>query len=516
MVFPTSSLTRTFRIVAQQFSLSCGGLESGESESVFHAEATLLDELVAYVPACVTLTPIVHGPQTATVTGESGSPTWTDALGRVKVRFHWDRHSSGDTNSSCWVRVSQSSASAGWGAMALPHVGDEVVVSFLEGDPDRPLVTGRVYNATHMPPLSLPGTESRSILRDRAGNELLFDATSGAERISIHCPNQGTLQQLDPSGIRTSTRGDVSVRAAGSVSSCTGGDQTSWNVGNLIQVTRGVSASAKMGVSASVTLGTDISAFAGLKIGFSAGVHIDCSANSKFSVSKDHSWKYSGGSAYTRSKDDIVVDSESDLYLTGGSKDEALIRCTKSELVLSFHKSNGERDVSKIDAWAAKVGVGAAAFIGACSAGVGTWYEFDETQRALDREEGGCEQTESAFDEVFGHMAQDATLLSGLALGVGAAAWAGKPKGKPPLPDHGTAAPSGLQIKDNYTKLWANGNDGNTFLELQKPGVVKLNAKKHLRVESENELVLSGKKGVTVRDKIEFKKGIKHRNLKVD
>ena len=108
-------------------------------------------------PARTTVKPFVHGPQTAIVVGKAGEEIWTDKYGRVKLQFHWDREGKSDENSSCWIRVSQAWAGKNWGSMHIPRIGQEVVVSFLEGDPDRPLVTGRVYNADMMPPYGLAG-----------------------------------------------------------------------------------------------------------------------------------------------------------------------------------------------------------------------------------------------------------------------------------------------------------------------------------------------------------------------
>jgi type VI secretion system secreted protein VgrG len=136
--------------------------------------------------------PLVHGPQTAKVVGKGGKEIWTDEFGRVKVQFHWDREGKSDENSSCWVRVSQVMAGAGWGAMHVPRIGQEVVVSFLEGDPDRPLITGRVYNGTNKPPFGLPGKgmvsgmKSDSTPGGGGNNEISLDDTKGTELINIH------------------------------------------------------------------------------------------------------------------------------------------------------------------------------------------------------------------------------------------------------------------------------------------------------------------------------------------
>ena len=112
--------------------------------------------------------PRVEGPQTAIVVGEDGEEISTDKYGRVKVQFHWDREGKNDENSSCWVRVAQVWAGQGWGAMHIPRIGQEVIVEFLEGDPDRPIIIGRVYNADNMPPYALPDNKTQSGIKRRS------------------------------------------------------------------------------------------------------------------------------------------------------------------------------------------------------------------------------------------------------------------------------------------------------------------------------------------------------------
>jgi len=102
------------------------------------------------------------------------------------VQFHWDRYGKHDDKSSCWIRVSQSWAGSGWGGVHLPHVGHEVVVSFLEGDPDRPLITGRVYNGENRKTMSMPDNKTQSGLKDHSGNEILMEGKGGSEDIRIN------------------------------------------------------------------------------------------------------------------------------------------------------------------------------------------------------------------------------------------------------------------------------------------------------------------------------------------
>lgn len=136
--------------------------------------------------------PFVRGVETAVVTGPKGEEIHTDKMGRIAVQFHWDRLGKKDEKSSCWVRVAQSVAGNGWGAFVCPRVGQEVVVSFVNGSPDRPLVTGVVYNSMNAVPYSLPDEKTKTVFRTRStpsgseGNEFTFDDKKGGESILLH------------------------------------------------------------------------------------------------------------------------------------------------------------------------------------------------------------------------------------------------------------------------------------------------------------------------------------------
>jgi type VI secretion system secreted protein VgrG len=132
--------------------------------------------------------PTVQGPQTATVVGPAGENIHTDQYGRVRVLFHWDRRGKRDEHASCWIRVSQVSAGSRWGSLAIPHVGQEVMVDFLEGDPDRPIVTGHVHNGDNMPPLNLPRDKDKTIMRDHGDNKLIMHGKAGYQWMSMVSP----------------------------------------------------------------------------------------------------------------------------------------------------------------------------------------------------------------------------------------------------------------------------------------------------------------------------------------
>ncbi|HUS04977.1 MAG TPA: type VI secretion system tip protein VgrG [Bryobacteraceae bacterium] len=147
-----------------------------------------------YRPARLTPQPVVQGPQTAVVVGPAGEEIWTDKFSRVKVQFHWDRQGKNNDQSSCWIRVAQASAGSKWGAIFIPRIGHEVIVDFLEGDPDQPIIIGSVYNNAQMPPYELPANQTQSGYKSRSSkngasanfNELRYEDKKGSEDIYFH------------------------------------------------------------------------------------------------------------------------------------------------------------------------------------------------------------------------------------------------------------------------------------------------------------------------------------------
>jgi type VI secretion system secreted protein VgrG len=155
---------------------------------------TCIPDSVSYRPPRRTPRPIVYGPQTAVVVGPKGEEIYTDKYGRVKVQFFWDRQGKKDENSSCWIRVAELWAGKNWGMVFHPRIGQEVMVEFLEGDPDRPIITGRVYNAEQMPPYALPANQTQSGVKSRSSkgggaddfNELRFEDKKDSEEVYFH------------------------------------------------------------------------------------------------------------------------------------------------------------------------------------------------------------------------------------------------------------------------------------------------------------------------------------------
>ncbi len=187
----TEYLVTSVQIVAESDAFGSSALPQARGDSM-SSSFTVIPAKQQYRPPRVTPLPFVRGPQTAIVVGPSGEEIHTDEQGRVKVMFHWDRASMADETSSCWIRVSQEFAGKKWGAMQIPRVGHEVIVSFLEGDPDRPIITGRVYNGDNKPPY--PPTQFGTVTTWKTNsskggggfNELRFEDKKGEEQVFLH------------------------------------------------------------------------------------------------------------------------------------------------------------------------------------------------------------------------------------------------------------------------------------------------------------------------------------------
>ncbi|HXZ03005.1 MAG TPA: type VI secretion system tip protein TssI/VgrG [Stellaceae bacterium] len=157
----------------------------------------------SFRPPRLTPKPRIYGTQTAIVTGKAGEEIWTDKYGRIKVQFHWDQLGRNDENSSCWIRVAQSWAGKNWGAIYLPRIGQEVVVSFLEGDPDRPLITGSVYNGQQPVPYTLPDEQTKSTLKSNSSkggngfNEIRLEDKAGSEELYVHAQKDMKIDVLN-------------------------------------------------------------------------------------------------------------------------------------------------------------------------------------------------------------------------------------------------------------------------------------------------------------------------------
>ena len=174
------------RTVASQPNQSGASQSSGD---IYRNDFECVPEKTIYRPSALRAKPLISGVQTAIVTGEAGDEILVDKYGRVKVQFHWDREGKNDSKSSCWIRVAQNWAGNKWGAFFFPRVGQEVLVDFINGDPDQPIISGAIYNADLMPPYTLPDKKTQSGIKSHSTkqgaadnfNELRFEDEKGKE-----------------------------------------------------------------------------------------------------------------------------------------------------------------------------------------------------------------------------------------------------------------------------------------------------------------------------------------------
>lgn len=199
---PSETLNREWQVVSSVL--------AGEQPQALHGsggQGTTLDNHFEVIPADRTWRvppqpkPSVDGPQSAIVTGPLGEEIFCDEHGRVRIRFHWDRYCPGNEDSSCWVRVSQAWAGTGFGNLAIPRVGQEVIVDFLNGDPDQPIIMGRTYHQDNRSPRSLPRTKTQMTIRSKTYkgsgfNELRFEDATGKEELYMHAQKDMTTEVL--------------------------------------------------------------------------------------------------------------------------------------------------------------------------------------------------------------------------------------------------------------------------------------------------------------------------------
>jgi type VI secretion system secreted protein VgrG len=261
-----------------------GGLAPvDERRKAYRSRFTCVRAEVPFRPERRTPRPVIPGPQTAVVVGPSGEEIHTDAHGRIKVQFHWDRDGRRDDRSSCWIRVSQAWAGPGWGALYLPRIGQEVVIEFLDGDPDRPLVTGAVYNGMNPPPLPLPDEKTKSTLRSASSpgsggsNELRFEDAAGQEEIYLHAQKDLRIEVENDKAQRVGgnerltvekdrsreVRGNQTLEVAKDDSARIGGDQ-------LLQV--GLDRTTTVGGNDTESIGGDQSVDVGRTLSVSVGM----------------------------------------------------------------------------------------------------------------------------------------------------------------------------------------------------------------------------------------------------
>lgn len=275
----------------------------GDGAGDYANRFSLQTNTTVYRAPLVTSRGQVRGPQTAIVVGPSGNEVYTDAMGRIKLRFHWDRKVPGrstntqDDKASCWVRVMQAWAGNGYGTLFIPRVGMEVMVDFLEGNPDRPIVVGCVYNGLNAPPLNLPAEATRSTIKTLSSkggggfNELRFEDKKGEEEIFLHAQKDLQLRagnnrsesiavdaNLTIGKNRVEAIGENADLQVGKQQAVSVGTNRAITVGQDDYLTAGANQHTDVGANMAITTGANFDITAGANCALSAGVNIDVKA----------------------------------------------------------------------------------------------------------------------------------------------------------------------------------------------------------------------------------------------
>ena len=286
--FPRTAENDEYVILSVDYSFAYNQkrVARGDLPLDYLATLTVAPKAIPYKPERRTPWPVMKGPQTAVVVGPAGAEIYTDKYSRVKVQFFWDRQGGKDENSTCYIRVSSAWAGAGWGFIQIPRIGQEVIVDFLDGNPDRPIITGRVYNAEQMPPYGLPGSATQSGWKSNSSpggggwNELRFEDKAGSEEVYFQAEKDHNelVKNNETRTIGNDFAEDVGHDAQQSI----GHDRTE-SVGNDKSVSVGNNRTVSIGVNDDETVGSNRS----LSVG--ADETISVGANSTETIGSNHS-----------------------------------------------------------------------------------------------------------------------------------------------------------------------------------------------------------------------------------
>lgn len=253
--------------------------ESFDPSAIYSCQFSAISSNIPYRPRPTTKKPRMTGPQTAMVVGPAGEEIWTDKYSRIKVLFHWDRYAQGDENSSCWIRVAQTWAGKSWGHIQIPRIGQEVLVDFLAGDPDRPIVIGSVYNGSAMPPYNLPANATQSGIKSRSSkggnganfNEIRFEDKKGSEEVYFHAEkDQNTVVENN----RGQSIGNDHQESIGNNKAVEVGNNHTESIGNNMSVDVGNNHSESIGNNTDLTVGNNHSESVGSNMTIKVGKNL--------------------------------------------------------------------------------------------------------------------------------------------------------------------------------------------------------------------------------------------------
>ena len=271
--YPREDQNREYLAVSANYEMISDVHATGATSDAqdFNCWFRAIDSKTQFRTPRTTPKPVIQGPQTAVVTGPSGEEIYPDKYGRIKVQFHWDRYGKKDENSSCWIRLAHLWAGKGWGGQHIPRIGQEVMVEFLEGDPDQPIITGRVYNADNMPPYELPGNKTQSGIKSRSTkgggndnfNEIRFEDKKGEEEVYIQAEKNHT--QLTKNDRSEDVGHDRSLHVGNDKSETIDHDKTinvtndhSESIGKNKTLSVGVDHKESVGKNMTITVGSNL------------------------------------------------------------------------------------------------------------------------------------------------------------------------------------------------------------------------------------------------------------------
>jgi type VI secretion system secreted protein VgrG len=326
---PRKEFNREYIITAASHSIVGNQYASGGDGTYGAAvEVEAIDSKAPFRPVRTTPKPLIQGTQTAVIVGASGSEIDTDKYGRVKVQFPWDRVGKNDENSSCWVRVAQMWAGKNWGAIHIPRVGQEVLVSFMEGDPDRPIVTGRVYNAELMPPYALPDnmTQSGVVSRSTKGgttdncNAIRFEDKSGSEELLLHAEKDFKVEVEHDESVSVGNDATVEIKhdrksKVDNDETCTVGKDHATSIGNNEKRDVTKDRTTSVGANEKLTVGSNQTTDVSSKYSLTAGDEIVLQVGAaKLVMKADGTVQLNGV--------DVKIEGSMSLKQTGGMKIE--------------------------------------------------------------------------------------------------------------------------------------------------------------------------------------------------
>ena len=235
--------------------------QAGKGAASYSCSFTCIRKKIPYRPLLTIPRPTIPGPQTAVVVGPTGEEIYTDQLGRVKVQFHWDRLGKKNQSSSCWVRVGQPWAGKGFGMIQIPRIGEEVVVLFLDGNPDRPIIISRVYNAQNMPPWALPASATQSGILTRSSkgatsanaNAIRFEDKKGQEEVWLHAEKD---QRIEVEHDESHSVGNDRSKTIGHDETVQVVNDRTETVGNNETITIGANRTEQVGENETISIGS--------------------------------------------------------------------------------------------------------------------------------------------------------------------------------------------------------------------------------------------------------------------